>query len=306
MLLSQRIAQDPRFLERTNSDSADLFKHTSFADIRRMVLNAEKFIVGREMVSIEGTDKEKLARIWDISSGGKSKITDVSFEEAVMARAKRHELYLEFAKPPFPLMVLESDEGLILLEQSKGYGPAFKILTISANGLTAPYWTYSRVGLGVSDLIPREDILSFFETTLDGYSPPMASFPQKTVSNMTTVGYVHVCMAMECLLFANIANTRMPVYNPVKRELKAIPKVLQQKFSYRILNIFRDRKEYHSMEDVNTLFERSEEEVQQRRAHLVRGHFKRINGKLFWWNSFLRNAKNIDTLGGVVKDYQLK
>ena len=58
------------------------------------------------------------------------------------------------------------------------------------------------------------------------------------------------------------------------------------------------------MGDLKPVELRGDSEVSSdRRAHLVRGHFKNKNGKLFWWNSFIRNRNSALTDGTIVHDY---
>jgi hypothetical protein len=315
MLISQRIASDPRFLESPNAKYKHLFKHTSFADIRTKVINARKFIVGREMVNIIGAGGKQMEVLWGLIGDGKTTLKEASDTTVGNAFTDRLVMYIKHARPPFPSMLVESDKGLILIEQAPSEdgkeSVAFKTLSITGEGRCMPYWVYSGVVFSVFDGkedVPFRDKLRyhFFESTENGCALAEGDLPDSTSDNLYSLGFAQVMMVMECMLFANVANTRTPVYNPTKRELKAIPKVLQPRFTYRVLDIFRDRKEYQSMEDVESLFNRSEESVQHRRAHLVRGHFKTIRGKLYWWNTFMRNRKNLESHGVVEKDYQLK
>ncbi len=105
-------------------------------------------------------------------------------------------------------------------------------------------------------------------------------------------------------MFMNAVNSNVTEYKPHKSELKKIPKVLHPKFEYKILDIFRTREKYESLGDVLTSISKVEEN-RSKRAHLVRGHFKTINGRLFWWNHFMRNRKNKEEVGYIKKDYYL-
>lgn len=109
----------------------------------------------------------------------------------------------------------------------------------------------------------------------------------------------------EVLLFLNASNSRITKYQVKKKEMPKAPKPFLPKYEYRILDLYRTKTEYQSLEEVEEFLTPSDKVKLQRRAHLVRGHFKTRNGKLFWWNAFLRNRKNIDSMGVVDKDYQL-
>lgn len=307
MLLSQRIAQDPTFLERANKSNKQLFKKTTLFDIRMMVIKAQKFLVGQELVMVDGYITEKLQSLWELAGLPRATFHTAKTGTVISTLNTRVDLYKEFSKLPYPLMMVESNMGLLLIEQSSQNAGEFRLLSIASDGNILPSWTNSSIVDIELDETNLKIPTDAFESLLDG-QPIDRYYDNDTYKKyeLIKMGYAHICMAMECLLYTNIANTRIPVYSPNKRELKAVPKPFHPRYSYRVINIFRDRKEYHSLDDVGSLWDRSDAEVQQRRAHLVRGHFKRKNGKLFWWNAFMRNHKNLDTLGGVDKDYQLK
>lgn len=244
------------------------------------------------------------------------------FEEFLVVNEGRNPLYPDFVKLPFDSMVLENDSGLILLEAVTP--ERFTIQVVS------PYSSMSILTLD-SDAIIKEAMSKGEETVENSDFLNYATFIGSTInygkhvtysrsrepedqpderfarirSSTTLLMMVSYILVAEALLFANIANVRTPTYTPSKKEISAVPKPLQTFYTYRILDIFRERTRYESMAQIKALFNRSEQEVTNRRAHMVRGHFKRKNGKLFWWAPFLRNRRNKDSVGFVDKDYRL-
>lgn len=113
-------------------------------------------------------------------------------------------------------------------------------------------------------------------------------------------------VGMFVVFFTNMSNVRIHTYRMRKGEIsKAIPNSLLPKYEYRVLDLFRERESLESFDDVKAFASGSSRAVRDRRAHLVRGHFKRKGGKLFWWNAHVRNRHNADTVGVVEKDYRV-
>lgn len=114
-----------------------------------------------------------------------------------------------------------------------------------------------------------------------------------------------VFKTLHLLLFINARNFKTAEYKCTKKDSPKAAKPILDKYVYRILNIRQEKKTYTSLkatlEDLMNPVDKVE-----RRAHFVTGHFKRIKGKLYWWNLFLRNAKNVDTVGFVDKEYHVK
>lgn len=77
-------------------------------------------------------------------------------------------------------------------------------------------------------------------------------------------------------------------------------------YIYRVLDIWRDRKQFVSLQDIKSFLSPPEEERRKQRAGLVRGHFKIRQTGLFWWDMFMRNSRNAQTVGVIDKDYSLK
>lgn len=119
----------------------------------------------------------------------------------------------------------------------------------------------------------------------------------------------YVAAVIEALLYLNLANIGKHVYKPSKREMPNVPEVLHARYTYHIIDVFKERQDLTSLSQVVDFMRASESldstEQALRRAHLVRGHFKRKGGKLYWWNPFVRNRKNIDTAGISDHGYKL-
>jgi len=88
-----------------------------------------------------------------------------------------------------------------------------------------------------------------------------------------------------------------------EKELKSVPINLRHSYLYHILDIYFENEdaEFTSMVDVANYTERQPPTT--KRQHVVRGHFKRKNGKLYWWNTFVRSRRS--ETGIVEKDYRV-
>jgi carotenoid cleavage dioxygenase-like enzyme len=122
--------------------------------------------------------------------------------------------------------------------------------------------------------------------------------------NSVQTAKVLTWLVCETLTFLNCKNVARHHYVPKKSENADLPAVLLPKFTYHVLDVFRERKEYVSMEEIRDHLW-APRTNRQSRATLVRGHFKNIRGTLWWWNAHMRNKKNATTVGVVVKDYNL-
>jgi hypothetical protein len=110
---------------------------------------------------------------------------------------------------------------------------------------------------------------------------------------------------LEALLFMNVSNATLVKYMPSQKEITFVPPQHRDKYIYRILDITRSRKQYESIAQIEEDLKSATLDKGMKRAHLVRGHFKRKNGKLFWWNPFMRNRNNAESVGKIDKDYRL-
>jgi hypothetical protein len=108
------------------------------------------------------------------------------------------------------------------------------------------------------------------------------------------------------IMFANMHNVSIHRYQMKRGEIsKAIPNPMLSKYEYRVIDLFREKTGFDSLGEIKEFFQNANRTLVDRRAHIVRGHFKEIRGKLYWWNSFMRNHHNRDTLGFVDKGYDI-
>ena len=110
---------------------------------------------------------------------------------------------------------------------------------------------------------------------------------------------------METLLYLNASNTEIVTYKPSKKELAGVVKVLHKHFEYKVLDIYRSKKSYESINDIMAFIGGSEETRTVRRAHMVRGHFCTRGDKLYWRRPHMRSRKNLSEVGFISKDYNL-
>jgi hypothetical protein len=283
MLLSQRIAKDPKFLTKIDSGCT-----TNVFDLRMRIINASKIIVPHEFLNFDNNHGDNLAQSLANSSS-------TSMQE-------KGELYRIYARMPFSSMFIENDTGALFVQQTQA---GFEINAISKQGEVHPYTTvFSGFIEGVSIPLPE----------IKWHAKAGTYFPD-TVQKATRVSsLVYLYVAMDVMLFMNVKNVIMHHYVPTKKENSIVPKPLLAKYDYRVLDVFGDVKRYDSLVQVVDHVIGSSRMAKDRRAHLVRGHFKEFKNGLFgnpklaglyWWNPFRRSRKNLETVGVVEKDYRL-
>lgn len=281
MLLSQCIAKDMNFIRQMISNDIKLLFNT-----RLKIMSSIKFIIPREFynLSIESFD--------EISS-----LTD-----RIDLTTKRKQFYNKYAKLPFPSIFIENEENGILVEQqNNGWSAKFfwrqDKISIEKNGLVhgcalLPFKL-------ICNYTDNEQFLTFnAEVTNPNYEHEEGGKIDK---------FIEACLIAICeiLVFLNVKNTTIHHYKPTKKENVFIPSGMIKFYEYHILDIFRDRTKYETLNDIEQHLSTATINNIERRAHLVRGHFKQKPNGLFWWSNFTRCRKNINTHGVIDKDYNL-
>lgn len=284
MLISQRIAKDLSFLKLTinyKGRQDDLFK------IRFNVINSMKFIVGHELFDAGVDSKEFTDRLFE----------DKKNEAEAKARL---DLYSKKCRLPFPVIVIENDTGLLLIIQKNP--SCWNVYNVRSNGqVCSAFLTIqfpsddSEIGLFVEYFMSEETIVKLY-----GYEQTV-NFKQALATNL---GILFVAV-MEILLFMNAQNIKHVKYVLTKKENAPVAKVLQPKYTYHILDLFKQKKVYTSLEDIKDDLCKSRPASLLRRAVLVRGHFKQRKTGLFFWDFHTRNKHNAETHGVVDKDYRV-
>lgn len=314
MLISQRIAKDPKFIR------AELLTAQERIDFRMKVIQSTKFLVGTHFL----TNRHVEQQVMDMFEAAGS--MEKMIEKAALAEERNS----KYARPPFPLTVLENPDALILVEElTDKSGWSFTRIEADGNHLNAKLTVkYELQDLGDVDLssVPQDmlrysrvlrkrlssDNLGDLEKRMyaigktkrgeDADLDAQITEMLEDISGLLTTMLISVS---ELLTMINVANARIHHYIPTKKELSAVPKPLQSQYSYRLLDLFRERVKYVSLEEMITDVKKSPEETAQRRAHLVRGHYKEKNGQLYWWSAHMRSKNNAQTLGEVKKTYVL-
>ena len=282
MLVSQRIARDPAWLR-----TAHVTKNSKQAvfDLRMKIVRAVKMIVPQELLD---TDRP-LADLDKQIFGHTPPTKDES--------QRRLNLYGKFSRPPYPLLFVENHTGGVLIEEQDD--GSFDIHVVLDTGRCLFFCTNIR--LSEEELnadtkwrVPVEEVVAALGNRYDEY------LKMKEMSDITTVIGV-----VEMFLYVNTKNVVKHHYHPTKRENQAVPKPLLPHYSYRVLDVFKDRKQYISLEQITEDLCNPNKPPQARRAGLVMGHFKKRATGLFWWNTYIRNARNETTHGAIEKDYKV-
>lgn len=297
MLLSQRIAEDPRFLK-TGYDLGR--KGPGFlVDMRLKIMMATKIIVGTEFVEIDKlgacpsetfSDGRPIGYVeGEITKGEKTKLNkDLD---------RRYALYIKYCRMPDKLIAMESSKGMYLAERMGS--DRIRMSVITPQGIIMPTVMYIHMDkLGPTGNMAADVDYWFMSEMFEEAFEQRPDF--KPV--MMMINGLHMAKFLDALLQFNVANSRIHKYALTTREAAKIPKSMVAKYEYCIVDVWRERTTYHSLKDLEEFTER---DTQERRAHLVIGHHKEINGKLWWWNPFVRNKKNAETEGVIIKDYVL-
>lgn len=312
MLISQRIATDPKFLRVSLADSLALIDG-SVSSFRRKIMMSTKVIVPVEIMSVGSEYGEQMGLLF-------GKNWQDTEEGSVVDR--KIDQYLDFAKMPFDSLLFENGTGALFvrkeshLPEYEGDTPVV-ITHITHTGFVSPVHVVAMFdntgGSSITHCVMvaeelRPCVTAIYTKDIERRYPGASLELQQELIKEVRDAFQQMTLytVLEVLLFMNVRNIEQVIYRLNRRERLKIQKSILPFYEYRILNIYRERREYKSLEVLADQFNRTKCESINRRAHLVRGHFKRIRGKLFWWNPFMRNAKNITTAGVVEKDYHLK
>ncbi|MNU19536.1 hypothetical protein D3C71_77650 [compost metagenome] len=296
MLISQRIVKDPDFMKLPGPQKT---WGSVLSEIRRDVLAGHKVLIGD--YGLGRTEGISMAEARELLFG----------EDSRAAQDKRDAVYSQFARPAFPIMVLESDSFVLIVHEYKGKvdqttheaiepgGRAFSVRSVDKFGIVATHRhvvIHNPSGKTRRFYLPETDWLK---------ERSMLDENAKQLENLLRRVIIFGWIACDVLTLMNCRNIQQIAYKPSRRELAHLPKVLQPSFVYHMLNIQRTKKVYTSL-DMLTDDAFTRETKTNAKAHVVRGHFKETKTGLFWWNSFLRNNKNRETVGFVDKVYRIE
>lgn len=298
MFLSQRIAADPKYLVFGNIND-----RRSLVDIRVKIMHAEKFIVGTDQLSASNSLTE-MTSLYDEHVGLQKRNLE-----------QRVEIYNKFAKLPYPTIFLENNFCGILIETTKHN--TITITNVTSGETLIQHLRYTDAKQ-IANLNKHASVgVSTFEAPLyDGSINPFCTVKLHLHSKMAEEMFNSVkddimlrtklllLQLGEVLLFLNVTNKKVNKYKLNKQEVVKIPKPLINKYEYHILDVYRDHAPYVDQNDIEKQMFYTTHEARERRAHFVRGHFKERATGLYWWNAFMRNARNAKK-GFVDKDYLL-
>ena len=239
-------------------------------DVRMRIIKAYKLLVPLTMLNL--LDPDSIDLVVEMRKG----------KDLLM---KRVALYKEFSKLPFDTVFIENETGGFLCENIKD---SLMITIISdENDL---YHT-SIVFKGFTEEAFKIELIKH------------TKHPDDVLDILDAA--TEIISVLEILLFLNTKNVTKHKYTPSKVENKAVPKPLLPFYTYYILDIFRERKIYENLDEVYDFINSNRKRDDERRASVVRGHFKTRKTGNFFWSSFVRNMENINK-GFVDKDYRLK
>lgn len=309
MLISQQIAKSQNFL--CGSEIVLRNKHlspnlnTALHEIRGKILHAHKFVIPAEIMNLD-TNVVSSAEMFAKLSGAESKRDILNFAKY----GKRFELYTKFARLPYKTIVLENQTGLWLLDTKEYKGrQLIHAIQVHHTGQLVPVsfeWDPTQLPaaneaeIGLDLVAPHPA----FNRVTQGIFDVLRKNPSDYNGTILSV-QLFAATISEILLLLNCANITIGQCKPSNKEASGIPKVFMPYYTYRILDIFRERRRYERLSDVET-FLKEDAKDGERRASFVRGHFKCIREVLHWWNPFMRNRHRLDTHGFADKDYRLK
>lgn len=269
LLLSQKIASDVNFLKKDKKDKR------IFNILRDRIIKSHKLIVPLELLNLDRIEKTSLFRDIDFISGA----------EANKYYDERAVLYKKYSKLPFESLFIENETGGFFCN-GDGSGN-FVIIMVEPEGKIVSSSTFV---FNKDEEKPITHKPIHFGKELKEYNVDVSSFI--------------TALILEILLFLNTKNVTKHVYIPNKHENKSIPINVLPFYTYKVLDIFHEKKTYGSLKEVIDFTKENKNSYTERRACIVRGHFKNRSTGIFWWSDFVRNKKNIDK-GFVDKDYRL-
>jgi hypothetical protein len=291
MLTSQRVV-NPNSLKFHPYDDTDL------VELRNQVISSSKLLVDSQLFSEEHSFDDLLEKIFKFKGS-----TDAQVQEKV-------DKLFQFSKLPFDPFVIEHEKGLFVLTNSdKG----IKFKAIHSDGSVHPF------GASLDRIVRENSKLSLNAHSIcspryelhvrNSYAAHINGTFQKCSKNTEGARSLHDCEAqwsvmclvqvMYILMLLNAKNVGTTKIKPSNKESQNVPKFLRPKFEYHILNLDRRVKELKTLMDVQNYFLHIPSD---RRMHMVRGHFKCLNGNLHWWSPHLRNKTANEFLD---KDYKL-
>lgn len=314
--------KDSTFIKKHNIKEANIFKGEIISPdmVKTDIINSVKFIIPKDLMNLRCSDGDLSLDINTVNASFESHIpvnSDKDFFDYDCISNKDFDKNINTwvtygTKMPFPLMFLENDTGGILLKQNDGYIDCIYILTegtvvgviakIFPNSFTEEYIKERKLPINFIGNKLMHSALQFccIKENHDKITDQQERLVLSYSANVKLMKIVTV-ITLQILSFINARNIKQITYKPTKKETSKIPNSFKRKYEYTTIDIFRERKEYHSLEEfVNSSSHVDRKEI---RAHLVRGHFKHKKNGVFWWNSFIRNNKNTNVLKA--KDYVL-
>lgn len=288
MLLSQKIAKDVNYINPTHFRSTrEVF------DARLAIMSAVKFVVPNELLNVS------IQSMADVAMGKQDK-EHISTLLSNLDNESRTSLYEQFAIPPFDTIFIESDKtGVLIINSPDTDSITYHLFTVGY-GQKKEYAVFSDCEY---EYKRKEAVASYSRsvkpTAREGLDEAMAEKINEAIDSLI-MGTV-----LEILLLLNAKNTNVATYTPTKKEISYVPKNAVKSYVYHILDLYREGTKYESVKDVTEFVGGTGRHSSEKRAHFVRGHFKRKKNGLFWWSPFMRCRKNSE-VGVVDKDYRIK
>lgn len=305
MLISERIVKEKNFLwfpSTINDYPRKIDIIDWYSDLRKTVMGAEKFVIPDYMAGTFYGDGDKNILKKLVDDG--HTLTEITSSRSIQ--------YAQFSVCPFPVITIENNNVCYVVKQKED---GFIVIIVDKNGLIIP------VSHGTDGIF--ED-----ETGKKGYNIYMyfhvteIARPFDFLSNFNTTKYQNdreilefsrfslVCLycVFEILLYINAKNRRqVEVFAPIGQQKKNSKKAaLQKGIVYKVLVLDKSKPTLVNTKDVANYIYSPEEEHAKRRATYVRGHLKVRKTGTYWWNPFIRDAKNALTVGMVDKTYDVK
>lgn len=309
MLLSHRIAKNENFLKYMNvyrdmrADTLKRFRITKeviakdLFEVRQAILHSIKFVIPLDNMHMSLPIIMHREMVEDVEL---AKHMANNSREPVLEITK----YGQYAKLPFSSVFLENDSGGYLLRKRFDQDNAWDVRVVNCiegDGYCVMPMAFT---IWPGEALPNGLIRGErLDSPLTRYIP---RGPNPEVADILFTCYAfHIA---EVLLFLNITNAPLKHYKLSKKEAVDIPQPLRKHYEYHILDLYRQSDSFDKLSAVEYIagVDFLQSSSRPSRAHMVRGHFKEIKGKLYWWNPFMRNRKNMDTIGVVDKDYQIK
>lgn len=206
-------------------------------------------------------------------------------------------LYRDCAMLPYPIVFLEIfGHGVLVKKTPTGFTTNL-VLPDGSSGVVSSVVTLTDSDVVVSMNPSLEYLLNLADMVK--MHVPVEQLIREFVGMLIS----QIVFVLRALLFINTKNITQHTIKPTRKELGSVAKVMVPKYIFKVIDIIRGQPQDMTLSEFKDHRRNSANALGK--TTMVSGHFKRRKTGVYWWNHFVRNARNKTTAGEVIKDYRL-